>query len=276
MVDIEHLRRWIGRTEEAADTLDRRLAASLLAALDRDPCDAVEGAPAPLCAHWCLAPPIVPNSGTGADGHPARGDFLPPVPLPRRIWAGGAIRFLAPIRVGDTVRRHSTVRDVTLKEGRSGTLVFVTVEHSFLGPDGTAVEERQDIVYREPSGAAPAAGTPALPADVVAAFDPSPLALFRYSAVTFNGHRIHYDRTYAMEVEGYGGLVVHGPLQATLLANFAARHLGRPPARFTYRGVRPLIDTEGPLELRLWPADNGVRLATVGADGLARMEAEAS
>ena len=210
-MDIDHLKTWIGRTEEATDTLTVRLADAFAATLDRADTYA-EGDEAPLCLHWCLAPPTVPESATGPDGHPARGGFLPPVPLPRRMWAGGKLTFHAPLQVGDTVARRSRIDDVALKTGRSGTLCFVTVMHEIVSPRGTAIEERQDIAYREitPTGPLAAPSEPGPEPDVAEHFEASPLLLFRYSALTFNGHRIHYDRTYAVEEELYPGLVVHG------------------------------------------------------------------
>ncbi|MEF2547059.1 MaoC family dehydratase N-terminal domain-containing protein [Aurantimonas sp. E1-2-R+4] len=279
-IDIDHLKSWIGRTEEASDYIDTRMVRSFLATLDRDPGGVSEGDPAPLCLHWCLAPPVVPNSATGPDGHPARGGFLPPVPLPRRMWAGGELRFLAPLVVGDRVTRRSRIEAVELKQGRSGPLCFVTVRHDILASAVVAIEERQDIVYRaaETGGATPAARPEAAEspkADVSHAFEPSPLALFRYSALTFNGHRIHYDRRYCLEEENYPGLVVHGPLQATLLAHLAAETLGRTPAVFAYRGVRPLFDGET-MGLHALRDGDGCELWSSGADGVRRMQATAS
>ncbi|KQT85237.1 MaoC family dehydratase N-terminal domain-containing protein [Aurantimonas sp. Leaf443] len=284
-IDIDRLRGWIGREEEARDAIDLRLARSLAATLGDDPAAVAEGAPAPLCVHWCLAPAIVPEAETGSDGHPARGGFLPPVPLPRRMWAGGEILFEAPLRVGDAVTRRSRIEDVTLKTGRSGPLCFVAVRHRYEVAGALAVEERHDIVYRaaEPAGTRPSAPVPAPAVESRAAaherlVQPTSLTLFRYSALTFNGHRIHYDETYAKAEEAYPGLVVHGPLQATLLARLAADALGAPPRRFAYRGVRPFF-LGGPLRLTADPAGEGVgglRLRSLGADGLTRMEAEAA
>ncbi|MCP3056118.1 FAS1-like dehydratase domain-containing protein [Aurantimonas marianensis] len=279
-IDIDHLKSWIGRTEEARDQIDARLVRSFLATLDRDPGNVSEGDPAPLCLHWCLAPPVVPNSATGPDGHPTRGGFLPPVPLPRRMWAGGELRFLAPLVVGDRVTRRSRIEDVQLKQGRSGPLCFVTVRHDILAKSVVAIEERQDIVYRAaatggtaPVGRPEAAETPK--GDVSRAFEPTPLALFRYSALTFNGHRIHYDRSYCLDEEHYPGLVVHGPLQATLLAHLAAETLGRTPAVFAYRGVKPLFDGKT-MGLHARRDGDGCELWSSGADGVARMQATAS
>ena len=245
-LDVGFLQQWIGRREQAEDLITPRLAASLRATLDLPSAPCADGDPAPLCAHWCLAPAIVAESETGADGHPARGGFLPPVPLPRRMWAGGELRFLAPLRIGDRVRRVSRIESVELKEGRSGRLCFVRVAHEITTSRGVAVEEVQDIVYRDAVETAgrrlPAPAAPSPEATLRRTVEASTLKLFRYSALTFNGHRIHYDRDYCRTVEGYPGLVVHGPLQATLLALLAQEALGRPPTRFVYRGVSALFD----------------------------------
>lgn len=245
-VDIAHLRRWIGREERKTDVLTAGLAERLRATLGSGA--AAPGETLPLAIHWCLAPAAAPPGEIGEDGHPARGGFLPPVPLPRRMWAGGELKFLWPLRIGDAVERLSRIADVSEKVGRTGRLVFVTVEHEISTSQGVAVAERQDLVYREARSTAPprqAADPVAGPrrADAGLTVETPAVLLFRYSALTFNGHRIHYDRDYARDVEGYPGLVVHGPLQATLLANMAARLSdGRPPRAFAYRGVAPLFD----------------------------------
>jgi 3-methylfumaryl-CoA hydratase len=208
-------------------------------------------------------------SELGPDGHPARGGFLPPVPLPRRMWAGGELEFIDPLRVGDQAVRTSRIADVTMKTGSTGALCFVSVEHVIATPRGPAIRERQDIVYRDMS--APPASAPARPAT------PPPAArhreshmadavlLFRYSALTFNGHRIHYDRDYVTRVEGYPGLIFHGPMQAALLVEFAAKlHHGKAPAKFSYRGVQPLFEgsefsvnaNDAGAGLELWTANS--------------------
>jgi 3-methylfumaryl-CoA hydratase len=267
-VDIDHLRGWIGQEMSAEDVITPRLAAGLAATLNHD-CAPALGEVAPAAIHWCLAPPTEPMHALGPDGHPARGGFLPPVPLPRRMWAGGALEFGAPLRVGDRVTMRSRVAEVTAKTGRSGALVFVTVMHEVSGPAGHALTERQDIVYR---GEGALAATPAPPdgePTPTRALIADPVLLFRYSALTFNSHRIHYDQPYATKVEGYAGLVVHGPLQATLMLDLAReKAAGRRLARFTFRGVSPL--TEGPVHLhsepgeaRLWVADGSDRTTMV-------------
>jgi 3-methylfumaryl-CoA hydratase len=182
----------------------------------------------------------------GPDGHPTRGGFLPPVPLPRRMWAGGELAFLDPLRVGDEAKRVSKISDVTIKTGSTGTLCFVSVEHVVTTPRGIAIRERQDIVYRD-IGGAPAAPPKAPPPPPVTKYREThvsdPVLLFRYSALTFNGHRIHYDRDYVTKVEGYPGLIFHGPLQAAFIVELAAKlHGGVAPKKLSYRGVQPLFE----------------------------------
>lgn len=241
-VDIGHLRQWIGRTEQKSDVVTLGSVERLRATLGDTACAAPDALP--LAIHWCLAPPAVPPSDIGSDGHPARGGFLPPVPLPRRMWAGGALEFHQPIIAGDTLTRMSRIADVAEKVGRTGHLVFVTVEHQISTHNSLAISERQDIVYRDAAaGSKPAAPVRARKADHQETIQATTTLLFRYSALTFNGHRIHYDRDYARDIEGYPGLVVHGPLQATMLVNFASRLKdGRSPTRFSYRGLSPLFD----------------------------------
>lgn len=272
-IDVDHLRSWIGRTETATDLVTVRLANGLQATLGDPPLE--EGDAAPPAIQWCLAPPMVPAAEIGPDGHPARGGFLPPVPLPRRMWAGGSLRFHAPILVGDQVERRSRIADVTVKAGRTGTLCFVAVDHEYVTPRGLAVAERHDIVYRDaatgPARTAPVeTPAPQWRESVMA----DPVLLFRYSALTFNGHRIHYDRRYAMEVEGYDGLIVHGPLQATLLLRLAGRVKERPPASFSFRGVNPLFDG-GAFTVAAAETADGLRLWTARASGEATMIADA-
>jgi 3-methylfumaryl-CoA hydratase len=246
-LDIDHLRQWIGRSTEASDLVTAQLVKGLRATLFHEIGEPKAGDAAPFTVHWCLAQPVFPMAELGPDGHPARGGFLPPVPLPRRMWAGGELEFLDPLRVGDEAKRTSRIADVTMKTGSTGTLCFVSVEHVVSTPRGTAIRERQDIVYREMTSAQPAA--PAKPAAAPPAAKhreshmADPVLLFRYSALTFNGHRIHYDRDYVTKIEGYPGLILHGPLQAALLVEFAAKHHGAvPPKKFSYRGVQPLFE----------------------------------
>lgn len=247
-IDIARLATWTGRTEEAQDIVTPRLVQSFTATFGRHLAAHGSGE-APLALHWCLAPPISDIDACGPDGHAAKGEFLPPVPLPRRMWAGGRIETLAPLREGDHVIRRSRIGDIAYKEGRSGPLCFVAVHHDYVTERGVALRERHDIVYREAAqpGASPTgASGPASdgePADLVWEVEGSPLLLFRYSALTFNGHRIHYDRRYVTGVEGYPGLIVHGPLIATLLLDLLRREL--PQAQvlsFEFKAVRPTFD----------------------------------
>lgn len=266
---------WIGRTEVSRpETLAPRLLDQFLATLAPHLADT--GA-APAGIHWCLSPPVVPAIGLGQDGHPVKGGFLPPVPLPRRMWAGGALEFLEPLRAGDSATRSSRIADVRSKTGRSGTLCFVAVEHEIASARGIALRERHDIVYR---AAAKAPAPPAAPdsreaADAEWQVDVDPVMLFRYSALTFNGHRIHYDEPYAREVEFYPGLVIHGPLQATLMLNLAVAQRGNLPKRFAFRGVNPACGPQT-LRIRAWQTDTGLELATVGETDVTTMTATAT
>ncbi len=245
MTTPESFEAWIGRTEERRDTITAAPPAALSATLDRDDPTPSAGTPLPPLWHWLYFLPMARQSELGPDGHARRGGFLPPVPLPRRMWAGSRLDFVHPLRVGDAVRRTSRIAAVTSKNARSGPLVFVTVEHEIANDAGVAIREAHDIVYRDlpapgaPAAAPDAARDEAFARDVV----PDDVLLFRYSALTFNGHRIHYDRRYVTEVEGYPGLIVHGPLIATLLLDLLRRE--RPDAvvaRFEFKAVSPLFD----------------------------------
>jgi 3-methylfumaryl-CoA hydratase len=260
-LDLDHLRQWIGRTQEATDVVTAQLVKGLRATLFQEIGEPKAGDAAPLTVHWCLAQPVFPMSMLGGDGHPTRGGFLPPVPLPRRMWAGGEIEFLDALRVGDQSTRLSRISDVTVKTGSSGQLCFVSVEHTITSPRGVAIRERQDIVYREMGGeqaAAPAKPAPPPPsAQHRETHVSDPVLLFRYSALTFNGHRIHYDRDYVTKVEGYPGLIFHGPLQAAFLVEMAAKLRGKPPKKFGYRGVQPLFEGS---EFSINANDNGATM----------------
>jgi 3-methylfumaryl-CoA hydratase len=239
------LKAWIGRQEERRERIEPARTRALLAALER-PADLADGDDMPPQFHWLHFWDPKPPSETGPDGHPARGGFLPPVTLPRRMWAGGQVEFIRPLRLGEEVSKVSTIADVQEKSGRTGALIFVTVRHELSGAEGLAIRERQDLVYREPAPKSATPAAPPAPEDLPAAewreeLRPDPVLLFRYSALTLNSHRIHYDRPYAIEEEGYDGLVVHGPLQATLLMSLAARTVGA-VARLDYRAMNPALD----------------------------------
>ena len=237
---------WIGRQEEQVDIVAPDAVRGLVTTIASCDVAPVAGESAPLLTHWLRFLPIVPLDRVGPDGHPRRGGFLPDVDLPRRMWAGSNLRFERPLRIGARVTRRSTIADVAGKEGRSGRLVFVRVDHEIFDGDGLLIADSQDIVYRDaPQPGAPMPAPQLAPADPqwVRRIDPDPVLLFRYSALTFNGHRIHYDRPYAMGEEGYPGLVVHGPLIATLLLHeLLARHPGADIAAFRFRAVKPIFD----------------------------------
>ena len=244
-IDLQHLRTWIGRTQTHADLINASTAERMAATLDA-PRHFVDGDALPPGWHWLYFLPTTPQHLIDTDGHATRGEFLPPITLPRRMWAGGRLSFYRPLRIGETAERESRIMEVEQKDGRTGTLIFVTVRHEIRDGEGLLLVEDQDLVYRE----APAPGTiahavntqPVQQAEWSHTYTPDPVWLFRYSALTFNGHRIHYDRGYCAE-EGYPGLVVHGPLLATLLLELLREHLPqRTLASFHFRARQPLFD----------------------------------
>ncbi len=252
-MDAAAYKAWIGRSETLSDVVAAAPIAGLAALLDYPSPPWLAGEAPPL-SHWFNFVPQARQSDIDLDGHPKRGGFLPPIDLPRRMWAGSRLSFHAPIRIGDKVERCSTILDVTPKSGASGALVFLKLHHEISAGGTLAITEEQDIVYREAPKPGTSALAPAEPKIRASAFTrsvtPDPVQLFRYSALTFNGHRIHYDRDYARE-EGYPGLVVHGPLIATLLMDHFLRH--KPGARVTKFDIRlqaPLFDT-APFDLCL-------------------------
>ena len=277
--ELGHYRDWIGRIATQVDHANPGPVGALAATLDLDLPPPAPGSPVPPLWQWLYFTPCALARNIGPDGHERRGGFLPPVALPRRMFAGGRFEFLQPLRVGEPIERRSRIVDVSDKQGRSGSLVFVTVHHEIHGPQGLAIREAHDIVYRDPP--APGAVAPAPePAPGAAEFSreisPDPVLLFRYSALTFNGHRIHYDRDYATGVEGYPGLVVHGPLIATLLLEQLRREApGARVTRFSFRAKRPLFDIhrfmvcgrrDGEHAFSLWARDH---------EGFMAMEAHA-
>ena len=277
LTELAALRQYIGRTQSASDVLTPVLPTLLAATIDRDDPPYKAGDQLPPNWHRLYFLTAVRPGEVGADGHPARGKFLPPVPLPRRMFAGGRLKFSRPLRIGDSVTRTSEILSVEGKQGRSGDLVFVTVRQRFAVGGDVALEETQDLVYRGPGGGGEAAPEPVEPAPWQRTVHPDPVMLFRYSALTFNGHRIHYDYPYVTQEEGYPGLIVHGPLIATMLLDLLRRE--RPRARvteFSFRAKRPLL-SPNPFDVRGWPAADGqsVRLVAVNPEGSAAMVAAA-
>lgn len=274
---------WEPRPTEATDTVPEGTAVALHGLLDAPGAAPAAGEPLPPLWHWLTFVPRVPQREIDVDGHPRRGSFMPPVDLPRRMFAGARLDFHAPARVDAPLHRRSTVESVEEKTGRSGALVFVTVRHEVSAGEGLALTEEQDIVYREATPGGPPRprrdDEPALDGAWDWAWDLpiDPVVLFRFSALTYNAHRIHYDRPYATEVEGYPGLVVHGPLQAVALAELCRRHDERPLRTFSFRGLRAAYD-DGPLHLRGRLADDGQRAQLVAFDahGNPTMSAQAA
>jgi 3-methylfumaryl-CoA hydratase len=277
-LDVDHLRSWIGRQETLHDQVTRFPIAALSATLDRDDPPPAAGDPLPPLWHWLYFLPTARQSILGPDGHPARGGFLPPVPLPRRMWAGGRFTFHQPLRVDEAITRTSTVQDVTVKHGRNGALCFVLVRHEIAGANGLALVEEHDIVYRDmpQPGEAPATPKP-VRTDGTWHRDihPTDPLLFRYSALTFNSHRIHYDRRYVTETEGYPGLIVHGPLIATLLIDLLRRNTDRAIASFRFRAVSPLFDI-APFSVHGAQDGDNVALWARNPTGHLAMEADAT
>ena len=269
-------RAWIGRTEVLSDRVAETPARALAATFDRaDLAGLRPGDALPGVWIWLYFLAVAPSSAIGPDGHPKRGGFLPPVPLARRMWAGSRCTFHAPILVGDALERTSTIVKVAEKVGGAGPMVFVTVHHAIARAGALLMEEEQDLVFLDiPARFSPPAPTP-LPAcdwSEVAPIDP--VRLFRFSALTFNAHRIHYDRTYATEVERYPGLVVHGPLQAALLFDAASRRgPGRTPAAFAFRGMRPLFDFDAVSVSGRAHDPDGLELFTANGEGAVGMQA---
>jgi 3-methylfumaryl-CoA hydratase len=267
---------WIGRSHVGRERITAGLVERFCATVPL--VDLADETGRPLtCLHWCLAPIAEPAGNLGPDGHPALGLHLPRIPLSRRKWAGGELRFFDALAVGDAVTRSSTISAIEPKQGRTGPLVFVKVVHEISTDRGPALTETQDIVYRDPTGdigkrtamvrAERPVGKP------LATIKTDPVLLFRYSALTFNGHRIHYDHPYATGVEGYDGLVVHGPLIATLLADLARREIGQ-FVSFRFKGQSPLICGEK-LDLFASQSAAALELEARAGDGRLVMTARA-
>jgi 3-methylfumaryl-CoA hydratase len=278
---LAHLKTWIGRTETLSDDLTAAPVRGLSATLDRDDAPPRAGTVLAPLWHWLYFLPQHRQSELGPDGHARRGGFLPPVPLPRRMWAGGRLAWDAtnPLVVGDAVQRRSRIESVTHKAGRTGDLLFVLVRHEITNARGLSVTEEHDIVYR--AAAQPGDPVPApVAAESGAAWQreivPDDVLLFRYSALTFNGHRIHYDRRYVTQVEGYPGLIVHGPLIATLLVDLVRRHAPDAFVKgFQFKAVRPTFDLH-PFRLNAQPSADGktVRVWAQDHEGWLTMQGE--
>ena len=270
---------WTGRTDEKAGGISPAQAAQLHATLgDPERPVPTEGEDMPPLWHWCAFNPTTPLAGLARDGHPALGGFLPPVRLSRRMWASGSLRMRVPLRVGEALQQHSRLARIEEKQGRTGPMVLVTVEHEVSGARGVAIEEVQNIVYLDiPDSFAPPPGKPMPEVPVLhETRSLSEALLFRYSALTFNAHRIHYDLPYAREVEHYPGLVVHGPLQATWLMETACRARRRHPSVFEFRGVHPMLLTGSRIAevMAEETGDGALRLVT-GQEGHQCMQAMA-
>ena len=263
---------WIGKTARAEESVSPWTANAMHAALDCPDNALGAGDALPPGWHWTMFAEVKPTASLGRDGHPARGDFLPPVALPRRMWGGGRFQYQRPITIGTPVIRTSTIKSVSEKSGKSGPLCFVTVAHDLADANGTCFTEEHDIVYREdPAPDAPPPSPPDAPtdADLTRTVNAGAVMLFRYSALTFNGHRIHYDRDYCRDVEGYPGLIVHGPLIATFLMQLAGEMTDEPIKSFGFRAVSSLFDT-APFTINAKRSGNQISAwATNPAGGLA-------
>ncbi len=243
-VDIDHLRKWIGKIDNVTDYVTPIVEQRYRATLNMDIGNPKDGDPVTSGLHWMLGWNLVKNDELGVDSHPALGEFLPPVPLPRRMWAGSEIKVLKPIRVGDKVVKQSTVADIQVKEGRTGLLCFVTAEYNFLVNDEVTINEKHNIVYRDISKSGGGSGySKDIPekADLSEKIFMHPTIWFRYSAIGFVGHRIHYDHPYTVNEENYPGLIVHGPLQATYLLRAAEKLMGKPVKSFTHKVMAPVF-----------------------------------
>lgn len=277
----EELESYVGRQERRTDRLDAHRIANLAALLDTDTGALAPNGALPPLAHWLYFNSWARQSELGSDGHPKRGGFMPPVTLPRRMFAGGRLTFHRPLQIDEQSERVATIASIKKKTGSSGELVFVTVKHDISDSRGLAIEEEQDIVYRGDAtpvqkSAVPSKEEPApVGADaIVTRVEPTSVMLFRFSALTDNGHRIHYDWPYVTKTEGYPGLIVHGPLQAVLLTDLVRKHFSGTIGRFSFQARRPLFDT-APFECVGWRDGDGVQLITRDNGGRAAMLASA-
>jgi 3-methylfumaryl-CoA hydratase len=270
---------WIGATDATEDTIGLGPALAAAATFDDTTTAFAAGSALPPLWHWFYFLPRAAQSRLSADGHPQRGGFMPPIELPRRMFAGARLRFLQPLLVGKPATRCAVIREVSQKEGKTGKLAFVTVAYTISQDGRVCIEEEQDIVYREPGAQVPPPQprelSPVPEGSWTRLVTPDPTLLFRFSALTFNAHRIHYDRDYATAVEGYPGLVVHGPLTAMLLIELVRFNTQRPVTAYSFRGQAPLFDL-APFRLVGTPDAQGtVRLEAQGPDGRTAMTASA-
>ena len=290
---MDDLSAWVGRSQRSTETVDARLVRWLAATLDRtDLLDVRDGAPLPPAWHWAFFNAVEPISALGRDGHPRKGGFLPPTAQPRRMWAGSRLHWHGDLRVGQAVERASTILKCEAKRGRTGDMVLVTVGHQFRAGDALLLDEQHDIVYRDEASDLERRALAELAAqaraggvhyerrgEIVREVTVGPVQMFRYSAVTFNGHRIHYDRDYARETEGYPGLVVHGPLIATMLLEFLQAQVApnRRVERFEFRAIKPTFDI-APFALHAAApaADGSVSLWSTNNVGAVGMQATAT
>jgi len=290
---MDDLSAWVGRSQRSTETVDARLVRWLAATLDRaDLLDARDGATLPPAWHWAFFNAVEPISALGRDGHPRKGGFLPPTAQPRRMWAGSRLHWHGDLRVGQAVERASTILKCEAKRGRTGDMVLVTVGHQFRAGDALLLDEQHDIVYRDEASDLERRALAELAVqaraggvhyerqgEIVREVTVGPVQMFRYSAVTFNGHRIHYDRDYARETEGYPGLVVHGPLIATMLLEFLQAQVapGRRVERFEFRAIKPTFDI-APFALHAAgpAADGSVSLWSTNNVGAVGMQATAT
>jgi len=277
-VDIDTLRPWIGRTETATDQVTAAALAGLAATLDREEPMPAPGDSAPPGSHWLFFHPRARQSALDEVGHAKTGAFLPPAPLPRRLWAGGRLTFHRPLQVGESIRRVGTIRDISVKQGRTGALIFILVHYAISGEHGLAVEEEHDIVYRDAPNPSAKPQPPTEAPDGATwrcEIRPDPTLLFRFSALTFNATRIHYDRPYVMEVEGYPGLIVNARLIALMLMERCSiENPGARLAGFDFRFIRPLFDT-APFTLAGKPGDGAIDLWAMDSEGFLAMSATA-
>lgn len=273
-MDQVNTQAWVGRAVSDQGGVDPSMAAKIHATIGRAGTPTPRlGDPLPPLWHWSAFPPVAHMDRLGADGHPGAGDLMPPLRLPRRMWGGGELRFFAPLRIGDPMERHTSIRAIEEKQTSAGAMALVTLDHTITGPCGVAIQERQDIVYLPMPETFSPPKKREMPAGASEAVETSPALLFRYSAVTFNAHRIHYDLDYARHTEKYPGLVVHGPLQATMMMRHAVAKKGRTPEFFDFRAVHPLFAGTA-LDI-CTTEDDGVMSILCGQDGHQGMRATA-